>query len=336
MLSQVGLISQARRVEPSELTVVSAAISKQVTRDFGPIWSLQASVDPFGSLDQMPLGYWPVIIRDDIPYDAQGIHLNEENGHPYSLVQYSTNWAVTTSHEVLEMLADPSGNRTVTGNSMKSGQGRVEYLVEVCDPSEAAENGYTQNGVLLSDFYTPQFFDPVPAAGVRYSFTGAIEKPRQVPDGGYLSWFDPISKHLFQWFVEGGTNQFVDQGPMMNEMKSLRELSDRMAAKRRGVVSHRGAPKRNDDDRRGFHVRAGTEGKEGLAGGPIGGGAGGIVAEADRAGEGEIEACLMKRREREQQRSGRLLRRCKSRSTSWWRARHQGERDRERRTSASS
>jgi hypothetical protein len=243
MLSQVALVSQTKQVALEELTTASAAVSKQVTRDFAPIWNIEASVDAFGSLDQVPLGYYPVIIRDDIPYDAQGIHLNADDGHPYSLVQYSTNWALTVSHETLEMLADPSGNRTVAGNSVKPGQGRVLYLVEVCDPSEGAEYGYTLNGVLLSDFYTPNFFDPVVSSGVRYSFTGAITEPRQVLDGGYLSWFDPVSKHVFQLFVEGTKKEFVDQGSMPGGFKSLREFSDRMSTARRGGTMREGAPR---------------------------------------------------------------------------------------------
>jgi hypothetical protein len=52
-------------------------------------------------------------------------------------------------------------------------QGRVEFLVEVSDPSEAAQFGYTVNGIPVSDFYTPHYFDPVQANGVRYSQTGA-------------------------------------------------------------------------------------------------------------------------------------------------------------------
>ena len=56
--------------------------------------------------------------------------------------------------------------------------------------------------VLVSDFYTPNYFDPVKAPGVRYSFTGAITEPRTVLKGGYLSWQDPVSGNWWQeiWF----------------------------------------------------------------------------------------------------------------------------------------
>ena len=74
----------------------------------------------------------------------------------------------------------------------------MEFLVEVCDPSEAAEFGYTVNDILVSDFYTPRFFDPALDTQARYSFTGAITKPRQILRGGYVSWHDPVSNHWWQ------------------------------------------------------------------------------------------------------------------------------------------
>jgi hypothetical protein len=52
------------------------------------------------------------------------------------------------------MLVDLSGNRTVAGESPVAGQGRVEFLVEACDPSQDDQFAYTVNDVLVSDFYT--------------------------------------------------------------------------------------------------------------------------------------------------------------------------------------
>jgi hypothetical protein len=127
------------------------------------------------------------------------------------------------------MLVDPFGNRVMAGDSPKDGQGRVSFLVEVCDPSEASDFSYSSNGVLVSDFYTPHFFDPVVAPGVRYSFTGAITEPRQVLRGGYLSWEDSVTTHWWQeiWF---GTAQptFRDIGPLDQRAGSLRSQIDRL------------------------------------------------------------------------------------------------------------
>jgi hypothetical protein len=226
MISQVALVAQTNKIAFNELTTVAAAIQKQVTRDVGPIWSIDASVDAFATLDEVPLGYWHVIIDDTIPFDAQGIHLNDDNGQPYALIAYSDEWSLTTSHESIEMLVDPSGNRTVAANSPKQGQGRVLILVETCDPSEAAKFGYTVNGVLVSDFYTQHFFDPVQSDGVRYSFTGSITKPVQVLDGGYISWWDPESKHVFQLFVSGNKQSIKDRGELPKGFGTLRTFAD--------------------------------------------------------------------------------------------------------------
>jgi len=243
LLHQIALVSQTKKVSLSQLTLVSAALQKQVTRDLRPIWEIDATVDVFDRLEDVPLGYWPVVIKDKIPFPAQGIHLNQTNGDPFALVQVSSNWPLTTSHECLEMLVDPSGNKTAAGNSVKPGQGRVTYLVEVCDPSEAAGFGYTVNGVLVSDFYTPEYFAPTFSSSVRYSFVGAIKEPRQVLDGGYLSWFDPASTHIFQLFVTGKKKTFKDLGPVPEGFGTLRSLTDEPAAKHR-VRAINGAPTR--------------------------------------------------------------------------------------------
>jgi len=203
LVRHVALVSEIAAVNPSQLTKVAAALQKQVVRDFGPIWGVQATVNAFTRLEDVPLGYRPIIVEQNINVPgAAGVH-EDQHGQPFALVQYNASWSLTASHECLEMLADPFGNRMVAGNapSLAHGQTRVEYLVEVCDPSEASQFAYTVNGIVVSDFLTPHFYDPVANPGTRYSFTGAITQPHQVLRGGYISWHDPISDHWFQRFA---------------------------------------------------------------------------------------------------------------------------------------
>ncbi len=227
LIQQLALVSETNAVAIDEVARVSAALQKQAVRDFSPIWNVRATVDPFARLEDVPIGYWPMIIRDDIGFDAAGIHLDQD-GQPFALISSGDEWSLTASHECLEMLADPFGDRLVAGDSPKPDQGRVEFLVEVCDPSEAADFGYTVNGFLLSDFYTPAFFDPVVASGVRYSFTGAISEPRQVLKGGYLSWHDPVTDVWWQetWF-SGAQSVFRNLGPLSRNDGSFRSQIDR-------------------------------------------------------------------------------------------------------------
>lgn len=252
LIRQIALISQSVSVPRDDVAIVSAALQKQVTRDLGPIWDISATVDAFKSLDDVPPGYWPIIVMDDINEPgAAGIH-QDDNGQPIALVSASNSldvWSVTASHEALEMLVDPSGNRLVTGDSPDPAQGRVNFLVEVADASESADYAYSCNGVLVSDFYTPNFFDPIAAASVRYSYTGAIAGPRQILPGGYLSWQDPVTNSWWQatWFG-GDAPTFTEVGPI--EGGNARSAIDRKTmgythqaiARGRMKASHAGRP----------------------------------------------------------------------------------------------
>ena len=57
------------------------------------------------------------------------------------------------------MIADPFGNRLVAAMHPLDPRQRVKYLLEICDPCQAM--WYPVNGVPVSDFYTPRYFDPV-------------------------------------------------------------------------------------------------------------------------------------------------------------------------------
>ncbi|MGR4878324.1 hypothetical protein ACIPUC_02660 [Streptomyces sp. LARHCF249] len=226
LLRQLALVSETQnaRITPSQLTRVAAALQKQASRDFGPLWQVEATVDAFDSLDDVPVGYWPLIVVDDVP-GAAGYH-TDQNGQPYSLIEFGTSWSLTASHEMLEMLVDPFGDQLVAGPSPHPDQGRVEFLVEVADPSEAAEFGYTVNGMLVSDFFTQRFYDPVTVEGVRYSFGGHIKAPRQVLRGGYISWREPVSGEWWQqtWF-KGSQPKFRNLGRLTGS-RSIREAID--------------------------------------------------------------------------------------------------------------
>jgi hypothetical protein len=63
---QVALVSEVADIPVKEVARISAALQKQVTRDFAPIWQVQATVDGFPALEDVPLGYWPVIIVQDV------------------------------------------------------------------------------------------------------------------------------------------------------------------------------------------------------------------------------------------------------------------------------
>ena len=116
LIAQLALVSDTPELGVSELTTVAAALQKQIARDVAPIWDLQGTVDGFMHLDDVPPGYWPIIVRDDIEKDFAGFHCDQE-GQPMALVTSGPGWSVTASHEAIEMLVDPFGNRTVAGTN---------------------------------------------------------------------------------------------------------------------------------------------------------------------------------------------------------------------------
>jgi hypothetical protein len=189
----LALVSESRHIPARGISMVAAALQRQISRDFAPIWGLDATIDAFRALDEVPPGYWPIIVRDALPIrGVLGIHL-DERGQPFALVKANATWSLSASHEALEMLADPQGNRLMPGGSPKGGQGIVDFLVEVCDPCGAPRFAYTVNGILVSDFITPAYYDPAAVPGVRYSFSGAIRRPRGLLPGGYVAWREPIT-----------------------------------------------------------------------------------------------------------------------------------------------
>ena len=196
MFSAIGnslaLVATPDEVPMSELTIVAAALQIQATRDAGPIWGITANVTPFTSLNDVPVGHWPIIIKAKIDQPgADGYH-TDANNQPMAYVEYAPNWTLVASHEMLEMLVDPFGNRLVPGPSIDPTQirNRVRYLLEACDPVEDASCSYTINGVMVSNFITPAYHDPANTVGGRYDFVGAVIAPRTLLKNGYISWLD--------------------------------------------------------------------------------------------------------------------------------------------------
>jgi hypothetical protein len=232
---RIGLASRVNSVSLAELTRVAAALNVQISRDFQPIWQIAATVSALADPDVVPPGVWPIFVVDDTGFDgATGLHLTDAN-QPYAVVDIGDTWSLTASHECLEMLVDPSGNRLQTstgiiveGDAVTDAPGvKFDYLVEVADPSEDPANAYLIDDVLVSDFYTPSFFDPIAAGGVRYSFTGRLERPRQVLEGGYISWHDPATNRMRQLrFFERPEIVTLPGHPSDSRRRSLRGFVD--------------------------------------------------------------------------------------------------------------
>ena len=229
----VALVSESTSINFSDVSSVAGALQKQAIRDFAPIWRVNPTVSAFDKLESVPVDYWPVIVADNISEPGAAGYHTDDNGQPFALVQADDSWPLTASHETLEMLADPFGNRTLAGSPPPqapapiSNLKRVTYLVEVCDPCEDNRFGYGVNGQQLSDFITPHYYDPNGSTGAQYSFRGNIKQPHDVEEGGYVSFGNPVGDHWYQIIVENGQMHVRDLGVIKTSQgKSLRELVD--------------------------------------------------------------------------------------------------------------
>lgn len=235
-LIQVGLVDTTGTVNADALHAAAAAFNIQVQRDLPQFWSIQATVRLLPNPKKTPVGVWPVRIVNNLPPGEGGVHLDQHN-QPYALVEVtpgSSEWTVAASHEIAEMLVDPYGNRLqasrsiqIVNGKIQDGPGEFEYLVEAGDPCEADAYAYSIQGVAVTDFITPHFYDPMVTPGTRYSFTGAVKAPRQILPGGYISWVDPEAGlwQQLQYFDPNAPPRIVDLGPA-NGVKSMRTWID--------------------------------------------------------------------------------------------------------------
>jgi hypothetical protein len=198
---QVTIVDQTGEdIDPALLHHAAIALNVQVTRDLPSSWAgISASVSAAPSLESIPHGSWPVLLVKSLPPGEGGFHLDRHN-QPYAKViaaQGDQSWTVDASHEIIEMLVDPYGNRMhssqaikISGKNVVDADGLFNYLVEACDPCEANDYAYEIMGIAVSDFITPHFYDPSARSGVNYSFRGNVERPRQVLPGGYISYVE--------------------------------------------------------------------------------------------------------------------------------------------------
>jgi hypothetical protein len=227
---RIGLVDKTKDhlFALSELAKAASALTLQLQRDVAPIWKVSASVAALATPDAILPGVWPVFVMDKLPPGEGGVHLTSHN-QPYAKIVKGNTWTLDASHEIIEMVIDPQASRLhasnaieVSGGGFVDAPGKFEYLVEACDPCEDTSFAYLVDDVMVSDFITPHFYDPVGSSAVRYSFTGAIKQPRELLRNGYLSWLNPRTGEVQQarFF---GTPEIVTLGPATG---ALRVFSD--------------------------------------------------------------------------------------------------------------
>jgi hypothetical protein len=193
---KIAVINESTVVSDADVKAAVAALQKQVSGDFAPAWGIDASLTfvPFGG-NPSPDAWWLVILDNSDQAGALGYHDLTTDGLPLGKVfaqtdiDFGSAWTVTASHELLEMLGDPDINLTAFVQTSDN-DGRL-YAYEVCDACEADSFGYQIDGILVSDFVFPAWFESFREPNsTQFDFGQKISSPFELLPGGYIGIFD--------------------------------------------------------------------------------------------------------------------------------------------------
>jgi hypothetical protein len=189
-LPVIAITNASTCLTDAQVEAVLPALQKQVSDDFKAYWELDCTLTFLKSSQPLTHGWWQIVITDNADQAGTlGYHELTSTGTPLGKVfakldlDSGSSWTATLSHELLEMLADPWINWCVMGSDSRI------YALEVCDAVEDDRLGYKIDGVLVSDFITPAWFESTCAD--RIDFKQHLSKQLELARGGYISIFDP-------------------------------------------------------------------------------------------------------------------------------------------------
>lgn len=192
---QIAIVNQSTLVTETDAAAMTAAIDAQVATDVAPVWDrAPASVTFYDSDSAVPANAYKIVITDTIadqPAGVLGYHTEAAGGILSGIIAAKPeldnggkvttgDWSVSSvlSHEVLEMFIDPNCNLWAF-----DGQKTI-YSFEVCDPVEGPS--YAVNGVSVSNFVTPAWFDAQAAGTSPFDKLGQIKQPFGILKTGYV------------------------------------------------------------------------------------------------------------------------------------------------------
>ena len=190
MSIRVAVINRSTLVGHAELSQVTDALRKQLQEDYSPAWGVGAEISV---QSQAAPASWQLVILDDSDQaDALGYHELTKSGRPLgkvfarSVQQSGGQWSVAASHELLEMMADPDINLAAEGFAPDDHSLAAFYAYENCDPVQG--DTYAIDGVHVSNFVFPEFFEVNPARGSRFDHLGLVSAPFTLRPRAYMSY----------------------------------------------------------------------------------------------------------------------------------------------------
>jgi len=191
----IAILNQSTLVSSADAAAMTEAVAAQVRFDAAPIWDRSPAAVVFytdpSAVPPQAHGIALVDTIQDQPQGVLGFHTEDQGGKLWGVVAAKPeldngakvttgDWSVSSvlSHEVLEMFVDPNCNLWAN-----DGKGSA-YSFEVCDPVEAPS--YPVNGVSVSNFVTPSWFDPLAPATAQFDKLGQLHAAFSILQGGYV------------------------------------------------------------------------------------------------------------------------------------------------------
>jgi hypothetical protein len=190
----IAIINESTIQSDDDLKIWAPAFEKQWNNDLRTIWGVDQAnfvIVPKGTAP--PDGsWWCVFLDDSDQAGALAYHDLTNDGLPLSkvfvksILDDKASVSVGATHELCEMAVDP------WLNSAYQDESGVFWAGEVCDPVESDGYGYEIDGVLVSDFVTPNWFGHQHFQ-TQIDLKNHAQRPFEVLSGGYAQKFDPQS-----------------------------------------------------------------------------------------------------------------------------------------------
>jgi hypothetical protein len=191
-MTHIAVINESTAITDADVQQMLSAFQTQWNQDLNSIWGVGTAAFTFVARKKAPASgaWWVVFLDDSDQADALAYHDLTNEGLPISkvfvksILAEKSSVSVGATHEICEMAVDP------WLNSAYQDQHNIFWAGEVCDPVEDDQYGYEIQGVLVSDFVTPNWFGHEHAKG-DIDLKHHANKAFTVLSGGYAQKFNP-------------------------------------------------------------------------------------------------------------------------------------------------
>lgn len=204
-LPTMSVINFVDGLKDSTVQAAIRSVNRQVLEDFAPVWGTSYSLrlhasqfKPTENIDKIKKervrGESVMYLIDEAALPgALGFHTRNTVNVPVGFVFVTDlndqdQWTITLSHEVLELIIDPTVNVLVPGPDPRNASNTVLHAYEVCDAVE--RTSYAIDGIRVSNFITQSWFTPGDELGTRNDFLGVGVKSFDAIRNSHLAFYD--------------------------------------------------------------------------------------------------------------------------------------------------